>query len=75
MKFPRGDDAVLLSAWLLQEYGQATADVFEGWEPSKLLGASEATVKEIAGKSFGGRLFGAMNTIKSNRGIKYLPVF
>eukprot|EP01032_Pedospumella_encystans_P010936 gene10936-12760_t len=64
MMYPHSGTAAQLSEWLMSEYDQSTAEAFHGWKPNELLGASETTLKELAGKTVGGRLFGSMNTIK-----------
>jgi len=65
MEFPSSNYPFNLQAWIGSCYGEVIAGYFQGWTPRELLGASEATLKEIAGQSVGGRMFGALNTIKA----------
>jgi len=68
MEFPFNGDETKLFGWLTVKYGEPTAQKFLDlkWTANQLLGASEASLKETAViNSVGARLFGELNTIKS----------
>jgi len=65
MEFPSSNDPANLQVWITACYGEVNAAKFQEWTPRELLGASEVTLKEIAGQTVGGRMFGALNTIKA----------